>query len=80
MWEQHPLVLTIVGGVVLLGAGLFLAYLWDIVRPIPWQPHEVYRQPVADDADRPDSIRSRDSNWRGLVRAGIRRLLERHGR
>ena len=52
LWEQHPLLLMIVGGLVTLGAGLFLAHLWEIIRPPPWQPHEVYRPPVPDDADR----------------------------
>jgi hypothetical protein len=59
MWEQHPLVLTIVAGVLALGVVLFLSYLWEIVRPPPWQPHEVYRPPVADDADQPETARPR---------------------
>jgi len=54
LWAQHPLVLMIVAGGVALGFALFLSYLWDIIRPVPWQPHDVFRPPVPDDADRPD--------------------------
>ena len=53
MWEQHPLVLLIVAGVVAVGVVLGLSYLWEIVKPPGWQPHEVYRPPAPDDADRP---------------------------
>ena len=53
LWDQHPLLLTIVAGVVALTVALFLVHLWEIVRPPPWQPHEVYRPPAPDDADRP---------------------------
>jgi hypothetical protein len=58
MWGQHPLVLLIIGGVVAVGVALGLSYLWDIVRPVPWQPHEVYRPPVPDDADEVDRPRA----------------------
>jgi hypothetical protein len=69
----------IVVGAVLIGAGLFLTYLWDIIRPIPWQPHEPYRPPGAEDANRSQRTGSHDSRWRGLMREGIRRLVERQG-
>jgi hypothetical protein len=53
LWGQHPLVLLMIAGTVAIAVALFLAYLWEIIRPPPWQPHEVYRPPVPDDADRP---------------------------
>jgi len=58
MWEQHPLVLLIVVGVVAVGVALGLSYLWEIVKPPGWQPHEVYRPPVPDDADRSQAGRT----------------------
>jgi hypothetical protein len=54
LWEAHPLVVMVVGGAIAVGAALFLAWLWEIIRPPPWQPHEVYRPPVPDDAHRPE--------------------------
>jgi hypothetical protein len=51
LWGQHPLVLLVVGGLVALGVAFGLSQLWEIVRPPPWQPHEVYRPPVPDDAE-----------------------------
>jgi hypothetical protein len=51
MWEQHPWIMVIVIGVVAIGVAVMLSYLWEIVRPIPWQPHEAYRPPKPDDAE-----------------------------
>jgi len=59
MWEQHPLVLMIVLGLVALGAAIFLVWLWDIVRPPPVKPHEAYRPPRLEDADPPETHVSR---------------------
>ena len=64
LWEHHPLVLMIVAGVVALAAALFLAHLWDIIRPVPWQPHEVYRPPVPDDAERSETSEPRHDSGR----------------
>jgi len=62
MWEQHPLVLLLVAGVVAVGVAFGLSYLWEIVRPPRWQPHEVYRPPVPEDADRPQAGHTRDGS------------------
>ena len=64
MWEQHPLVLVIVLGVVALGAAIFLAWLWDIIRPPPVRPHEVYRPPRVHGADRLESTSPGDRQRR----------------
>jgi hypothetical protein len=59
LWEQHPLVLVAVAGVLAVGVALFLSFLWEIVRPPRWKPHEVYRPPVPDEADRSNGGGSR---------------------
>ena len=51
LWAQHPVVLLVIAGVVMVVVAFFLSNLWDVIRPIPWQPHEPYRPPVPDDAD-----------------------------
>lgn len=60
MWGQHPLIVLIVAGVVAVGVALGLSYLWEIVKPPRWQPHEAYRPPVRDDADRTQTGPTRD--------------------
>jgi hypothetical protein len=55
LWEQHPWFLMVIAGVVAVASSLFLGWIWDIIRPVPWQPHEVYRPPDLNDDDRPDT-------------------------
>jgi hypothetical protein len=64
LWSVHPLVLTMILVVVGLAAMYFLGELWDIIRPIPWQPHEPYRPPAPQDADRSDTAGPRQGTGR----------------
>jgi hypothetical protein len=52
LWGQHPLVLLIIAAIVAVGVALGLSSLWDFYKPPQWQPHEAYRPPAPDDADR----------------------------
>lgn len=59
LWAHHPLVLIVIGSVVAIGASLFLSWLWEIIRPPMPRPHEVYRPPTPDDADRRETTGAR---------------------